>query len=53
MPGWRVKIERAETSFEAWYYRTSGGGVAAVYFRDGKVFAAEESSHAKLGRLGS
>ncbi|HVG24335.1 MAG TPA: hypothetical protein VND45_09300 [Thermoanaerobaculia bacterium] len=53
MPGWSAKNARSEATFEAWYYRTRAGGVAAVYFRDGKVFAAEESSHAKLGRLGS
>lgn len=53
MPGWSAVNERAEAKFEAWYYRTRGGGVAGVYFREGKVFAAEETSHAKLGRLGS
>lgn len=53
IPGWSVKNERPEATFEAWYYRTRGGAVAGVYFRDGKVFAAEESSDAKLGRLGS
>lgn len=53
MPGWIVRNERPEATIEAWYYRTRGGGVAAVYFREGKVFAAEETSHAKLGRLGS
>ena len=53
MPGWSAQNRRPEATFDAWYYRTSSGGVAAVYFRDGKVFAAEESSHARLGRLGS
>ena len=53
MPGWTAENRRPEARFEAWYYRTRGGGVAGVYFRDGKVFAAEEQSHAKLGRLGS
>jgi hypothetical protein len=53
MPGWSAKHKRPEAMFEAWYYRTRGGGVAGVYFRDGKVFAAEETSHAKLGRLSS
>ncbi|HKR66023.1 MAG TPA: tetratricopeptide repeat protein [Thermoanaerobaculia bacterium] len=53
IPGWSARNRRAEATFEAWYYRTSSGGVAAVYFRDGKVFAAEESSHARIGRLGS
>jgi hypothetical protein len=53
MPGWSAQNRRAEATFDAWYYRTRSGGVAAVYFRDGKVFAAEESSHARIGRLGS
>jgi hypothetical protein len=53
MPGWSVKQHRAGTSFEAWYYRTRIGAVAAVYFRDGKVIAAEETSNERLGRLGS
>ena len=53
MPGWSARNERSEATFEAWYYRTRDGGVAGVYFRDGKVFAAEESSNARLGRLGS
>jgi hypothetical protein len=53
MPGWSAKNERPEATFEAWYYRTRGGAIAGVYFRDGKVFAAEEHSNAKLGRLSS
>jgi tetratricopeptide (TPR) repeat protein len=53
MPGWLAENRRPEATFEAWYYRTTSGGVAAVYFRDGKVFGAEESSQARLGRLGS
>jgi len=53
IPGWSAKNKRREATIEAWYYRTRGGGVAGVYFRDGKVFAAEETSNAKLGRLGS
>jgi len=51
LPGWRVKNRRSEATFEAWYYRTSGGAVAGVYFRNGKVFAAEENSSARLGKL--
>jgi len=53
MPGWTVEKERASVTIEAWYYRTRGGGIAAVYFREGKVFAAEEASDALHGRLGS
>jgi hypothetical protein len=51
MPGWSVKQRRAGTTFEAWYYRARTGQVAAVYFRDGKVLAAEESSSARLARI--
>lgn len=51
IPGWTVKTRRREATMEAWYYRTRTGGVAGVYFRDGKVFAAEENSHAKIGNM--
>lgn len=53
LPGWTERKQRSSTTIEAWYYQTRSGGVAGVYFRDGKVFAAEESSHALDGRLGS
>lgn len=52
-PGWTAENRRREATIEAWYYPTRTGGVAAVHFRDGKVFAAEESSDAQRGRLGS
>ena len=48
-PGWTTERERRGTRFEAWYYRTTTGGIAGVYFRDGKVFAAEANSNAPLG----
>jgi hypothetical protein len=53
IPGWSVKNRRAGTTFEAWYYRTRTGALAGVYFREGKVFAAEETSNERLGSLGS
>lgn len=53
IPGWTVKNRRAGATFEAWYYRTRTGALAGVYFREGKVFAAEETSNERLGRLGS
>ncbi len=53
IPGWTAKNRRAGTTFEAWYYRTRTGQLAGVYFRDGKVIAAEETSNSRLGRLGS
>jgi hypothetical protein len=49
IPGWTITNERSSATIEAWYYRTSGGGVAAVYFRDGEVFAADEKSQARVG----
>lgn len=53
VPGWTESVDRRSADIEAWYYRTTTGAVAAVYFRDGKVLAAEESSNAKMARLGS
>jgi len=53
IPGWTVSTRRTGALMEAWYYRTHGGGLAAVYFRNGEVLGAEETSHAPLGRLGS
>lgn len=49
IPGWTVTNERPSATIEAWYYRTTTGGLAAVYFRDGDVFAAEEKSQARVG----
>ncbi|HJW96279.1 MAG TPA: hypothetical protein VJ901_21905 [Thermoanaerobaculia bacterium] len=48
IPGWIVRTERRESVIESWYYRTSDGHVAGVYFRDGELFAAEENSQARL-----
>lgn len=53
LPGWTNSKRRPGATFEAWYYRMRSGTVAAVYFRDGKVFAAEESSNERVARLGS
>ena len=49
IPGWVVRNERPSATIEAWYYRTSGGGLAAIYFRDGEAFAAEEKSQSRAG----
>lgn len=51
LPGWTRETKRNRTEFEAWYYPTRAGGVAAVYFREGRVLAAEENSSALLGKL--
>jgi len=53
VPGWTITNNRPGATMEAWYYRMSSGGLAAVYFRNGKVLAAEEASNAPLGRFGS
>jgi hypothetical protein len=53
LPGWSATNRRPEATIDAWYYRTSSGSIAAVYFRDGKVFAAEESSNARISRMAS
>ena len=49
VPGWTVEKHRGGVDTEAWYYRTTSGSIAGVYFREGKVFAAEENSQAKIG----
>lgn len=51
IPGWKVRTERRDSVIESWYYRTSDGRVAGVYFRDGELFAAEENSQARLTPL--
>jgi hypothetical protein len=51
IPGWKEKTENRDPTIEAWYYRTTEGGVAGVYFRDGELFAAEENSHEKVAPL--
>jgi hypothetical protein len=48
IPGWIVTNERRSATMQAWYYRTTDGGLAAIYFRDGEVFAAEEKSQARV-----
>jgi len=48
IPGWTVTNDRRDATIDAWYYRTSEGGVAGVYFRDGQLFAAEANSQARL-----
>lgn len=53
IPGWKIETRRSGARFEAWYYPTREGSLAAVYFRNGRVLAAEENSDARVGRLGS
>lgn len=49
IPGWTLKKNHRDLTVEAWYYRTTAGGIAGVYFRQGKVFAAELNSELPLG----
>jgi hypothetical protein len=51
IPGWTAKSRRRDATLESWYYRRQDGGIAAIHFRDGKVFAAEENSEAKIAPL--
>ena len=51
IPGWTVKRQRRDAVIESWYYRKTDGAIAGVYFRDGKLFAAEENSSAKVAPL--
>jgi hypothetical protein len=51
IPGWTSKHERTDVVNESWYYRTSEGGIAGIYFRDGLLVAAEATAHEKLAPL--
>ena len=51
IPGWTARTERRDSVIEAWYYRKIDGGIAGVYFRDDELFAAEESSNARLAAM--
>lgn len=53
MPGWTLGQKRRSASFEAWYFRSAAGGIAAVYFRDGCVIAAEQASNEPVRRGGT
>jgi hypothetical protein len=51
IPGWTATHRRRDSLIESWYYRKSDGTIAAVFFRDGELFAAEENSQARLSPL--
>lgn len=40
-PGWSRRLERDGVTIESWYYRRRDGGVAGVFFRNGKLFVTE------------
>ncbi len=41
LPGWKREFRQGSTVTESWYYSRTDGGVAGVYFADGRLFAAE------------
>jgi tetratricopeptide (TPR) repeat protein len=41
LPGWSRTLRRGESVIDSWYFRRREGGAAAVFFRNGKLFAAE------------
>jgi tetratricopeptide (TPR) repeat protein len=49
-PGWSKTIRKSGNTEESWYYRRAGGGVAGVFFTNGKLFAAEYDGPVKLAR---
>ena len=51
IPGWTARVERRDAVMEAWYYRKIDGGIAGVYFRDGELLVAEESSNARIAAM--
>jgi hypothetical protein len=51
IPGWTVRTDRRDATMDSWYYRTTEGGIAGVYFRDGVLIAAEAASHEKISPL--
>ncbi|MGH9459153.1 MAG: tetratricopeptide repeat protein [Thermoanaerobaculia bacterium] len=49
-PGWSRRLVRGPHVTESWYYRRADGGLAAVFFRDGRLFAAELEGPVRLAR---
>lgn len=41
LPGWSRSMRRGDSVVDSWYYRRPDGGVAGVFFKNGRVFAAE------------
>lgn len=41
LPGWSRRLVRGSSVIDSWYYRRRDGGVAGVFFHDGRLFAAE------------
>ncbi|MGA7613894.1 MAG: hypothetical protein WBX15_01825 [Thermoanaerobaculia bacterium] len=48
LPGWKRTVEKNGGTIESWYYGRTDGKVAAVFFRDGHLFAAEYEGPLKL-----
>ncbi|HSN69281.1 MAG TPA: hypothetical protein VLV48_08555 [Thermoanaerobaculia bacterium] len=41
LPGWSRSMRRGDSVVDSWYYRRPDGGVAGVFFKNGRLFAAE------------
>lgn len=41
LPGWSRSMRRGDSVIDSWYYRRRDGGVAAVFFQNRRLFAAE------------
>jgi hypothetical protein len=41
LPGWERSIKKTGATITSWYYPRPDGGVGGVYFRNGRLFAAE------------
>jgi tetratricopeptide (TPR) repeat protein len=41
LPGWERSITKTGATITSWYYPRPDGGVGGVYFRNGRLFAAE------------
>lgn len=48
LPGWSRSMRRGDSAIDSWYYRRRDGGVAGVYFRNGRLFAAECGAPVRL-----
>lgn len=48
LPGWSRSMRRGDSVVDSWYYPRRGGGVAGVFFRNEKLFAAECGAPVRL-----
>jgi hypothetical protein len=48
LPGWSRTMRRGDSTIVSWYYRRRDGGVAGVFFQNGRLFAAEHQQPVRL-----